>query len=133
MPPPLVRALLVRFSLLLHDSARWPPRKLRSVACCSDPGCRYHCALNVPRTLHVRPPHAPTARSTVFNEKKHLWRTGAIDTAVGGTTEIFYGQHTDETNARAERNSFLRGLVGWAARLRYLKYLGRPAAAPLLL
>ena len=65
LPPLVVRVVIVRFSLLLHDSVCRELQKMHFTRAVRYHGSRSHCAQNVPRTLHVRPTHVPTANSTV--------------------------------------------------------------------
>ena len=58
--------ILANAGLLLHVLACRELQKLHFTRAVRCHGSRSHCAQNVPRTLHVRPPHAPTARSIVY-------------------------------------------------------------------
>ena len=63
MPPPLVRVVVVRFSLLLLVSRPWRLQNLHFSEWCHCLSSRYHCAGSVPTTLRERPTHVPTANT----------------------------------------------------------------------
>ena len=66
LSPPVVPVVIVRFSLLLHDSVRRELKKMHFVACRRGPGRRSNRASSVPITLHECPVHVPTSSAVSF-------------------------------------------------------------------
>ena len=64
--PPVARARIAYFLLLLHDSVRRELKKMHFVACRRGPGRRSNRASSVPITLHECPVHVPTANAIGF-------------------------------------------------------------------